>query len=165
LLAFTYLSHTNQTKYGSVLNGLITQQSLRNNQYPNTISEANYVLSNHRFNVVKFTNKNPNNNGNNQAKWELEQEKINLFFVQLESICFCCGKMGHKSPQCCFKNIPKAEWAINKIQQRHTQAGKTEPKVSKFAPENINKQSTIAKSEGWSGVHHKLYQQQDRMNE
>jgi hypothetical protein len=49
-------------------------------------------------------------------------------------------------------------------QQSHPQAGKTEPKVFKSAPENNNEQSTIAKSEGWSRVHYLLYQQQDRMN-
>jgi hypothetical protein len=96
MLAFTYLVHGDQTKYGSILTSLITQQSLRNDQYPKTISEANNVLSNHKFDITKFDNKNPNNNGNIPAKHEPEQDKINLSFVQLEGKCFCCGKMGHK---------------------------------------------------------------------
>jgi hypothetical protein len=49
LLAFTYLENSDRTKYGSLLTGLQTQQSLKNNQYPQTITEATNVLSNHRF--------------------------------------------------------------------------------------------------------------------
>jgi hypothetical protein len=143
---------------------VITQQSLRNDQYSKTISEANNVLSNHWFNIAKIANKIPNNNRNNQAKQELEQEKINLSFAQLEGKCFCCAKMGHKSPQCHFKDKPKAEWAINRSQQSHAQTGKMEPKVSKSAQESNKQQSTLTKSESWSGVHHQLYQQQDKMN-
>jgi hypothetical protein len=49
-------------------------------------------------------------------------------------------------------------------QQSHTQTGKTETKVSKSTKQNAKPQSTLNKSEGWSGVHHQLYQQQDCMN-
>jgi hypothetical protein len=72
--------------------------------------------------------------------------------------------MGHKSLQCHFKDKLKAEWAINKSQQNHAQAGKTEPKGPKSAPES-NKQHSISKSEGWSRVHYQLYQQKECMNE
>jgi hypothetical protein len=49
LLAYTYMESTDKAKYGSLLTGLQTQQSLENNQYPKTIMEANNVLSVHRF--------------------------------------------------------------------------------------------------------------------
>jgi hypothetical protein len=111
LLAFTYLAHTDQSKYGSILNGLITQQSLRNNQYPMTISEANNVLSNHKFDIAKFANKTPNNNGNNQAKHEPEQDKINLSFAQLES------KHVNLKVNNNFLAWLKAKYANNKIRQ------------------------------------------------
>jgi hypothetical protein len=39
-----------------------------------------------------------------------------------------------------------------------------EPKVSKSAQESNKQQSTLTKSEGWSGVHHQLYEQQECMN-
>ena len=48
-MAYVYLQNADQSKYGSILRGLNTQQSLGNNQYPKTITEANNVLSNHRF--------------------------------------------------------------------------------------------------------------------
>ena len=116
MLAFTYLAHADQTKYRSILTGLITQQSLRNDQYPKTITKANNVLSNHKFDIARFANKTPSKNQNDQAKHEPKQEKIKLSFAQIEDKCFCCSKMGHKSPQCRFKDKPKAEWAINKSQ-------------------------------------------------
>jgi hypothetical protein len=46
---FTFLENSGKEKYGSLLIGLQTQQSLKNNQYPKTVTEANNVLSNHRF--------------------------------------------------------------------------------------------------------------------
>jgi hypothetical protein len=32
----------------------------------------------------------------------------------MEGKCYCCGKTGHKLPQCHHKDKPKSEWAINK---------------------------------------------------
>ena len=49
LLAFIYLNNADKAKYGSLILGLQTQQSLGNNQYPMTITEANNVLSEHKF--------------------------------------------------------------------------------------------------------------------
>jgi len=43
------MENSDKAKYGSLLNGLQTQQSLGNNQYPMNITEANNVLSSHRF--------------------------------------------------------------------------------------------------------------------
>jgi hypothetical protein len=48
-LAILYLKNTNQKKYGSILQGLNTQQSLHNDQYPKTVIDANNVLSNHKL--------------------------------------------------------------------------------------------------------------------
>jgi hypothetical protein len=44
-----YLDNADKAKYGSLLTGLHTQTSLKNDQYPKTITEANNDLSNHRF--------------------------------------------------------------------------------------------------------------------
>ena len=50
LSAFIYLNNSDRTKYGSLITGLQTQQTLGNNQYPTTITEANNILSSHWFN-------------------------------------------------------------------------------------------------------------------
>jgi hypothetical protein len=48
-LAYLYLENADRAKYGTILVGLNTQQSsLKNNQYPKSITEANNVLSHHR---------------------------------------------------------------------------------------------------------------------
>ena len=100
LLAYIYLENADQAKYGSILSGLDTQNSLGNDQYPKTVSEANSVLSNHQFDTNKSLTKTTNKHSGEQTKQEPEQEKINLSFAQLEGKCYCCGKAGHKSPQC-----------------------------------------------------------------
>jgi hypothetical protein len=48
-----YLNNADQKKYGSILQGLNTQQSLHNDQYPKTVIDANNVLSNHKFDDYK----------------------------------------------------------------------------------------------------------------
>jgi hypothetical protein len=100
LLAFSYLENANQSKYGSILSGLNTQQSLGNDQYPKSIAEANNVLSNHCFDAIKQGSRFFNKTSTENSKKEPKQEKINLSFAQLEGKCYCCGKPGHKSPQC-----------------------------------------------------------------
>ena len=51
-LAYLYLENADKTKYGSILTGLNTQQSLGNDQYLRSITDSNIVLSNHRFNTT-----------------------------------------------------------------------------------------------------------------
>jgi hypothetical protein len=123
-LAFTYLQLSDQTKYDLILASPLTQQSLKNNQYPKTITKANNVLSNHNFKIAKSTNKNSNKNLTEQAKCKLEHYKVNLSIAQIGGKCCCCGKAGHKSLQCPFKDKPMVECAINKSQQTHAQASK-----------------------------------------
>jgi hypothetical protein len=52
-VAYLYLDNANRTKYGSILTGLNTQKSLGNDQYRKSITEANNVLSNHKFDSFK----------------------------------------------------------------------------------------------------------------
>ena len=45
-----------------------------------------------------------------------------LSFAQLEIRYYCCGKKGHKSPQCKYKNIiPKEDWATTKTKRQFMQ--------------------------------------------
>ena len=120
--------------------GLITQQSLKNNQYPKNITEANNVLSNHKFDQVKPQRNHTNVKKNPQEtpKKDKESEKINLSFAQLEGKCYCCRKTGNLSPQCCFKDKPKEEWFINKSPQLHVQANKKEKSKKDKESEKIN---------------------------
>ena len=100
LLAYIYLENADQAKHGSILSGLDTQNSLGNDRYPKTVSEANSVLSNHRFDTNKSQINTTNKNSGEQSKQDPEQDKINLPFAQLVGKCYCCGKAGHRSPEC-----------------------------------------------------------------
>jgi hypothetical protein len=122
---FVYIENTDRSKYGSLVNGLSSQFALNNDQYPKDMEKATNVLSNHRFdqtyhdnrkkkrdsNKDKDKNKDRNKTDDNE---EQEQQAPELSFAQMEGKCYCCGKQGHKSPQCSQNNKPKSEWAINK---------------------------------------------------
>ena len=94
LVAYTYLENTDKTKYGSLLSGLQTQQSLKNNQYPKSITEATNVLSNHRFDqnngrrlndkATKDVDKETNNNNN-------KEESPEMSFAMMKGKCYFCG--------------------------------------------------------------------------
>jgi len=56
-------------------------------------------------------------------------ESPTLSFAQLEGKCYCCGKAGHKYPDCRHKEkIPHDEWANNKAQS-HAEAKNDEQSV------------------------------------
>jgi len=102
-----------------LLTGLQTQISLGNNQYPQSIIEANNVLSNHKF-----------DNGNTAKHHAIKRENINensteespeMLFSQLKGKCYCFGKLGHKLPNCCWKDKPKTECVINKLRNQQQQ--------------------------------------------
>ena len=173
LLAFMYLDNADKAKYGSILAGLNTQQSLGNDQYPKSITESNNVLSNHKFDIMpnKSGGKNKNNSFDGTKNKEKkdddkEDDEVNLSFAQLEGKCYCCGKAGHKSPSCREKDKPKDEWAINKAQQSHAQASASDvsavstPTTNSTPPPSSNSSTT-----GWAGAHIELQFQQFEAHE
>ena len=101
LYAYTYLDNADKGKYESILKNLNQQFSLRNNQYPKTITEANSVLNNHKFDTIYIKTRNSNRTNNTkdkQSEIENNEESLSLTFTQIEGKCYCCGKSGHKSP-------------------------------------------------------------------
>jgi hypothetical protein len=120
-MAYLYLENSDQLKYGSLVNGLSSQFSLGQALYPKTIMDANNALSTHRFFPAYAESKKKKisegaNRDQDKQQLDSQDREINpkLSFAQLEGKCYCCGKGGHKSPQCRHKNKPKNEWAINK---------------------------------------------------
>jgi hypothetical protein len=81
----------------------------------------------------------------NNPSMSLTKSRSSLLFAQVEGKCYSCSKVGHKLPQIRFKDKPKAEWDINKIQQTHTQAGKNRSKTlkTKILNESINQINKI----------------------
>jgi hypothetical protein len=80
LSAFIYLDNSDGTKYGSLITSLQTQQSLGNNQYLTTITEANNLLSSYWFDnpSKKFSRKDKDKSDDEN------EERIELSFSQME---------------------------------------------------------------------------------
>ena len=171
-MAFQYLEGSDKTKYGSILRNLQSQHSLGNNQYPTTVAAANQVLSNHRFDEVD-RNSNRNANARNirdkdNSDAPAEETPPILSFAQLEGKCYCCGKGGHKSPQCKSKSKPKEEWAINKAKkedQSHATAAVPATTQASIAPttnaptqQNAATPTVVSDITGWIGMHTQFFQ-------
>ena len=71
------MDNADKAKYGSILTGLNTQQSLGNDQYPTSITESNNVLSNHKFDAMpsKSGGKKNNSTDGNKNKDKKEDGK------------------------------------------------------------------------------------------
>ena len=85
----------------------------------------------------------------------------------MEGRCFCCGKPGHKSPQCRQKHkIPREEWACNKTQ--FTQANDNESLNSNSSNSTLTTSQSSStnknidkKKAGWSNVQLSFAQNND----
>ena len=130
-LAYLLLENCDKNKYGTIVNGLDSQQALGNDQYPKTVTAATEVLSNHKFDQAYYDAKKKRGNTRTRGNDTTDQETatqegqeqnsntLNLSFANIEGKCYCCGKSGHKSPQCRMKDkIPREEWAINKAAKK-----------------------------------------------
>ena len=121
-ITFLYLENANRSKYGSLLSGLATQYS-RRQDHPLTVEEATNVLLNHKFDQAFYDNKKKrlqgNSNSSNQQRQSdcqghNEGNDTSLSFVQMENRCYCYGSPAHKSPKCPKKDsILRLEWKIN----------------------------------------------------
>jgi hypothetical protein len=56
-----------------------------------------------------------------RGKESSSKQEVSLSLMQMEGKCYCYGKGGHISSICCYKDKPKSEWAINKVQQNFSQ--------------------------------------------
>ena len=156
MFAYLYLENSDQEKYGTILQNLSSQKSLGNDQYPKTIVETNNVLSNHKFDNSgqkrKQEQKHPNADKNKHKEDKVNEEPTPLSFAQLEGKCYCCGKAGHRSPDCHHKaKIVQEDWAINKSKQQHVQQSKNDDDKSTSGSTIATKKEDIVI--GWAGVH------------
>jgi hypothetical protein len=117
-LAYTYLQNSDKTKYGSLMNNLKQQQSLKHDQYPKTIADASNVLNSHKFDNLGRKIGDKNKDSTERSKIHEDNSDLpELSFAQMEGRCYCCGKTGHKYPKCNDKNKTREEWYINKVKK------------------------------------------------
>jgi hypothetical protein len=151
LYAFLYMENSDQDKYGSIISNLNSQKSVGNDQYPRTIVETNNVSSNHKFDITKVKKPDQNHHNKSKPKEDKDDEEVTpLSFPQMEGKCYCCGKPGHKAPECRSKEkTPREEYAINKSQQQHVQSKNNNAKSTDGSTITTKKEAVV----GWTGLH------------
>jgi hypothetical protein len=154
-LAFVYMDGADKAKHGSLMKNLHQQFSLKNNQFPTTVVMVTHVLSNHKFDEPdksKHDRQNKDNKDKDKEKSKTEETKEapQLSFIQMEGRCYCCGRPGHKSPQCCLKDTkPKEEWAMHKMKKEEGAVNmQAETQITEYQPPK-NKKVT----EAWVAAH------------
>ena len=152
-MLFVLLRNSDQAKYQSLMNGLISQYSMENDQYPKTITTAIDILANHRHDnsITKHawtTQKGKQNEDDDRSTTTNETS-----FVQSGGVmCHCCGKKGHKSPQCPEKDTrPKDQWTIRKAEQ-HLQAETNNDDDESVGSNNTNGTNRSSQRVGWSAL-------------
>jgi hypothetical protein len=125
-MAYLLIRNSDQAKYGSLLNGLVSQFSIQHNQYPKTCTIAADILSNHRFDnrgnsAKKKWNNRPKKDEDENSSGKTTNKTNATSFAQggKDKTCYCCGKAGHLSPECpdSKNTIKKENWHINKATQ------------------------------------------------
>jgi hypothetical protein len=170
MTAYAFIANSDSNKYGTIIKNLAQQQSLKNTQYPKTITAAAEVLMEHpwdpKYNEVRkkrreTANRSRDNDDSNKST--KTEEEMELSFAQLENACYCCGKKGHSSNKCYKKDTPKEQWYINKLQKKEMS------KLQQHVQVNDNTSTTalvtsttssdpITGLQEWSGAHIMLNQ-------
>jgi len=122
-MALLLLHDSDQAKYGTLMADLVTQYSLGNDQFPETISVTVDVLTHHKFDQKYYDRQKRNHSRGQQRDHRHSQEdgRRTTSFSQCQGqstvICHCCGETGHISPNCPKKEqISCSEWWINSIE-------------------------------------------------
>ena len=152
-MAFVLLRNRDQAKYQSLMNGLISQYSMENDQYPKTITTATGILANHRHdNSITMHGQTKLKEKQNEDDDRSTTTNETSFVQSGGTMCYCCGKKGHKSPQCPEKDTrPKDQWAIRKAEQ-HLQAETNNNDDESVGSNKTNGANRSSQRAGWSGV-------------
>ena len=114
------LRGANYNKYGTITRGMMSQYSMRLNQYPNDLIITTDILYNHKLDrKPQDSNQPKKGQQKDENKQEEELKKTEASFAQKKDKgnipCFCCDRTGHTADECYKKNkIPKEDWFCHK---------------------------------------------------
>ena len=167
-LAYTFIVNSDNSKYGSLIKNLAQQQSLKNTQYPRTLTAASEALNEHKWDDKYFelkkkrdaNKRNQNDDSTISTTTTNTSNELELSFAQLENACYCCGRKGHNSTKCFKKDsIPRSEWYINRLQKQEMEKLQQHLQVNNNNSNNDNesvasrRSSPTASMQEWSGLH------------
>ncbi len=138
--ATAYLMFSDYKRYGSIEEGLRKQFSLKNDQYPKTLSAMHEVLLNHRVdNAGEKKKQKQEDNKKKKEEKNTEKEDSTSSFAQKETKhrCYICGNEDHYAPECPKRDkIPQKDWAINtknNLLQKESEKGGTSNNGDRFS--------------------------------
>jgi hypothetical protein len=158
-MAYLLIRNSDQSKYGSILNGLVSQFSIDNNQYPKNIMIATYILSNHKPDRRgNQGNQKFKKNWNDSKKddddgtsYTITSSKTSFAQNSKGQTCYCCGKKGHI--KCPDKNsIKKKNWFIRKAELHMQAEQQDEQEDNESTIDNASATSNHSSRVGWSGL-------------
>ena len=109
-------------KFSNMKSSMRNRYAMSQDEYPRTLDKAINVVHTTKFNDnYKTPRQRRQHQKNDKDKKDPETEANGQSHAQRESnndiVCFCCGKPGHKVPQCPDKEkIPRNEWFIKRVQ-------------------------------------------------
>jgi hypothetical protein len=104
-LAYSYPENSGKAIYGSLMNNLKQQQSLKHDQYPKTIANVSSALNSLKFNDLKRNDGEKNKDDTEKSKIQEDNSDLpKLSLAQMGGKCYCCCKTFHECPKCNDKN-------------------------------------------------------------
>ena len=139
------------SKYGSLMKGLVSQYSMKNDQYPRKMIDAVDVMAKHQFDQAFYNKKKAarcrtnNEDKDKETKPQLAQMKEGYR-------CHICGKDDHPKKECPKSNLPRKDWFVTKAMNRMQHAQQDEDagaEEEKDQQDNNAHDESDDESNGW----------------